>query len=180
MVCNKSRKSTFLDISKKSTFLDIQKKSTFLDSKSLLFWILPKIKSLLFWTPKSLLFWTVLECGIQKVYFFGCNQCIGWTRTLFREMVKFSNFPKISLPSDSASDIIPMLKFWVACMLSVRRYGRKHVTDIDQFVYGKTPSKSKIFQNWRFLRILHGIWLDGVFFLPIILIHTRIISVLKL
>ena len=73
MDCNKSRKSTFLDISKKSTFLDIQKKSTFLDSKSLLFWILPKIKSLLFWTPKSLLFWTVLECGIQKVYFFGCN-----------------------------------------------------------------------------------------------------------
>ena len=104
----------------------------------------------------------------------------GWTRTLFREMVKFSNFPKISLPSDSASDIIPMLKFWVACMLSVRRYRWKRGMDIDQLVYGETPSESKIFQNWRFLRILHGIWLDGVFFLPIIFIHTRIMSVPKL
>ena len=69
--------------------------------------------------------------------------------------------------------------FWVTCVLSVGRYRRKLVTDIDQLVYGKTPSKSRIFQNWRFLRILHGIWLDGVFFLPIIFIHTRIISVLK-
>ena len=104
----------------------------------------------------------------------------GWTRTLFREMVKFSSFQKISMPSDSAFDITPMLKFWVACMLSVHRYRRKRGTDIGDLVYGETPSKSKIFQNWKFLRILHGIWLDGVFFLSIILIHTRIMSVPRL
>ena len=72
---------------------------------------------------------------------------IGWTRTLFRKMVKFPSFQKISLPSDSASNITPMLKFWVACMLSVRRYRRKRGTDIGELVYGETPSKSKFFQN---------------------------------
>ena len=62
-------------------------------------------------------------------------------------MAKFSSFQKISLPSDWASYNAPMLKFWVACMLSVRRYRRKRDTDIGELVYGETPSKSKFFQN---------------------------------
>ena len=134
--------------------------------------------------------WTIHIFDESRLYFEGYfkdrplsllwNSYFGWTRTLFQKMVIFSNFRKMSMSSDSALNITPMVKFWVTCVLSVGRYRRKLVTDIDQLVYGKTPSKSKIFQNWRFLRILHGIWLDGVFFLPIILIHTRIISVLKL
>ena len=66
----------------------------------------------------------------------------GWTRSLFREMVKFSSVKKILLSSDSASNITPMLKFWVACVLSVRRNRRKRGTDIDDLVYGESPSKS--------------------------------------
>ena len=116
--------------------------------------------------------WYITNCGSNQAVWLYKAMCPYWLNSDF--------ILKVSLPSDSASDIIHMLKFRVACVLSVRRYRRKLVSDIDQFVYGETPSKSKIFQNWRFLRILHGIWLDGVFFLPIILIHTRIISVLKL
>ena len=56
--------------------------------------------------------------------------------------IKFSSFKKISLPSDLASNITPMLKFWVACVLSVRRNRRKRGTDIDDVVYGESPSKS--------------------------------------
>ena len=69
----------------------------------------------------------------------------GWTRNLFREMVKFSSFQKILVPSDSASNITPMVKFWVAWVLSVRRNRRKRGTDIINFVYGETRSKSKFF-----------------------------------
>ena len=53
----------------------------------------------------------------------------------------------MSLPSDSASDMIPMLRFWVTCVLSVGKYRRKRGTDIGELVYGETPSKSKFFQN---------------------------------
>ena len=67
---------------------------------------------------------------------------IGWTRSLFRKMVKFLSFQKISLPSDFASNISPMLKFWVACVLSAPRNRRKRCTDIGDLVYGETPSKS--------------------------------------
>ena len=66
-----------------------------------------KIKS----PPQTL---TRLFMSVKKFHFY-----IGWTRSLFREMVKFSSFKKILSPSDSASNITPMLKFWVACVLSV-------------------------------------------------------------
>ena len=57
-------------------------------------------------------------------------------------MVKFLSFQKISLPSDPASLITPMLKFWVACVLSAPRNRRKRCTDIGDLVSGETPSKS--------------------------------------
>ena len=60
-------------------------------------------------------------------------------------MVKCSSFQKILVPSDSASNITPMVKFWVAWVLSVRRNRRKRGTDIINFVYGETRSKSKFF-----------------------------------
>ena len=51
------------------------------------------------------------------------------------------------MPSDPASNITPMLKFWVACVLSVERYRQKRGTHIGDLVYGETPSKSTFFQN---------------------------------
>ena len=59
-------------------------------------------------------------------------------------MVKFLSFQKISLPSDLASNITSMLKFWLAWVLSVQRYRRKRATDISELVNGDTPSKSKV------------------------------------
>ena len=57
-------------------------------------------------------------------------------------MVKFFSFQKISLPSDPALLMTPMLKFWVACVLSAPRNRRKRCTDIGDFVSGETSSKS--------------------------------------
>ena len=53
------------------------------------------------------------------------------------------------MPSDSASNITPMVKFWVAWVLSVRRNRRKRGTDIYDLVYGKTPSKSRFFHKLK-------------------------------
>ena len=60
---------------------------------------------------------------------------------------KVFEFTKISMPSDLASNITPMIKFWVTYVLSVGRYRRKLATDIDQLVYGEAPSKSKYFSD---------------------------------
>ena len=64
-------------------------------------------------------------------------------------MVKFLSFQKISLPSDLASNISPMLKFWVACVLSAPRNRRKRCTDIGDLVYGETSSKWGFFPKLK-------------------------------